>query len=179
MKNVEIKARVSDLGVVKSKVEALGEAVYVASLRQTDTYFNVTHGRLKLREISGTESLSQLVYYMRPDVAGPKTSIYEITDVADSDGVKRILEGALGILAVVSKQRELFLWKNVRIHLDEVVELVAYVELEAVIDMDISELDGMNRIEELMDRLSLCPDDLVGCSYCDLLLQGSRGKTIS
>jgi predicted adenylyl cyclase CyaB len=169
MKNVEIKARVSDLGAVKSKVETLGEAVHVASLRQIDTYFKVTHGRLKLREISGTETLSQLIYYVRPDLAGPKTSTYEITDVTDSDVVKRILDGALGILAVVSKQRELFLWKNVRIHLDEVVGLGDYVELEAVLDRNSSEFDGELLVGELMDRLRLDPSDLIDSSYCDML----------
>ena len=48
--NVEIKARVDDVDALKEKASKLsgGEPV---TIRQEDTFFNVTEGRLKLRKL--------------------------------------------------------------------------------------------------------------------------------
>ena len=41
------------------------------------------------------------------------------------------LDAALGTTVVVAKRRRLFIWEDVRIHLDEVEGLGTFVELEA------------------------------------------------
>ena len=43
------------------------------------------------------------------------------------------LEAALGVTCVVEKERRLFLFENVRIHLDDVAHLGCFVELESVL----------------------------------------------
>jgi adenylate cyclase, class 2 len=46
--------------------------------------------------------------------------------------LRAALSSALGIKVVVAKKRSLFLWNEVRIHLDEVKGLGNFIEFEAV-----------------------------------------------
>ncbi len=72
-RNVEVKARVSDLSRLRVKVGSLAPAppeVFV----HTDTFFSVPRDRLKLREFS--DGSGELIFYERPDRAGPKESLY-------------------------------------------------------------------------------------------------------
>ena len=64
MQNIEIKATFPDREKGIALAKSLG-ARDEGSLHQIDTYFNVSRGRLKLREINGDEF--QLIYYQRPD----------------------------------------------------------------------------------------------------------------
>ena len=49
-KMVELKARVDDHDFLRKKLSTLG-AIYVGTFQQTDLYFEVPEGRLKLREV--------------------------------------------------------------------------------------------------------------------------------
>jgi len=125
--NVEIKARCRE----PERARALGtERVGVD--RQVDTYFRTREGRLKLRESS--LSGGQLIPYRRPDERAARRSDYQVIAVEDPDGLKRMLAAMLGVEKVVRKTREILLRDNVRIHVDEVEGLGAFVELEAVFD---------------------------------------------
>jgi len=55
VKNVEFKARCPDLQAVRERLEGLGVPLD-RRMRQVDTYFNVSSGRLKLREIDSGEA---------------------------------------------------------------------------------------------------------------------------
>ena len=70
--NLEIKAKLPDRANTLQAALRLG-AEFNATLIQTDTYFRVPHGRLKLREIEGEHS--ELIFYDRPDVLDAKTII--------------------------------------------------------------------------------------------------------
>ena len=59
--NIEIKARVAELGPIRARAEALA-TTWVGVDRQVDTYFRTQRGRLKLRESS--LSGGQLVPYL-------------------------------------------------------------------------------------------------------------------
>ena len=72
-------------------------------------------------------------------------------------------------LVVVSKQREVYLRHNVRIHLDEVNHLGAFLEFEAVIGGGVNEETGRRLIAELRDRFAISETQLVRASYSDLL----------
>jgi adenylate cyclase class 2 len=67
---------------------------------------------------------------------------------------------------VVTKQREIWLYENVRIHLDRVEGLGTFLELEAVFD---GSPDGENaqraRIDFLMRELGIAEAELIGTSY--------------
>ncbi len=129
-RNVELKARDPEPERSLARCRALEEAVDHGLLWQRDTYFVVAHGRLKLRE--QRPGGATLIQYARPDETTAKTSRYRLIGVDDADACRAGLAEALGVRAVVEKRRRLFIWRDVRIHLDTVAGLGAFVEFEAV-----------------------------------------------
>ncbi|MBI3464227.1 MAG: class IV adenylate cyclase, partial [Planctomycetes bacterium] len=109
-RNVELKARVTDLGEVRRRAVEMG-ARAAGVQRQRDTYFHVPRGRLKLREIEGEPAV--LIQYSRPDAAGARRSDYHLVPVAEAELLKAALGEALEIRNVVEKRREIFLYQPV------------------------------------------------------------------
>ena len=86
MQNIEIKVKCEDLQRAENIAKKVG-AKFESSIHQRDTYFIIKKGRLKLREIS--TGVNQLIYYNRPNEAGPKTSEYYIYPVEASGQLKK------------------------------------------------------------------------------------------
>jgi len=140
-------------------------------LHQTDTYFRVPHGRLKLREEG---AIAQLISYERSDETVARESRYRLVPVGDHVGLKDALSDALGVLVVVEKSRRLLLWQGVRIHLDEVRGLGSFIEIEAVADPASDLSAEHHRADQLQDALAITPDRIVAFSYSDELLKSSQ-----
>lgn len=171
MRNIELKARLADRGAAELVCHSLGAADQ-GTIHQVDTYFQVPEGRLKLRE--ATPGVTELVYYNRPDIAGPKGCDYLLEPVEPS--MKDMLRQALGVLAVVDKSRQLFLWENVRIHLDRVEDLGPFIEFEAVLDEEHDEEDGFEKLRFLIGAFQIDDDAHEEYSYLELMQseQGDR-----
>lgn len=137
-------------------------------LIQRDTYFRVPRGRLKLREEEGRGA--HLIAYERPDSAGQRQSLYRIVPVAAADELKAALAGTLGTEIVVSKERRLFVWDHVRIHLDRVDGLGHFLEFEAIVADETETATCEARIETLRRAFEIEDANLVGGSYSDLAL---------
>ncbi len=137
-------------------------------LRQRDTYFAAPHGRLKLREQE--PGGAELIAYERPDAAEARESRYRITPVPDAAATAEALDAALGTVVVVDKRRHLLLWEGVRIHLDRVEGLGAFVELEGVAaaDSDLAREGAL--VARLRAELGIADDALEPRGYADLLL---------
>jgi predicted adenylyl cyclase CyaB len=164
--NIEIKARVHDFKRLQQKVEQLSDAPCQV-IQQEDTFFNCPNGRIKLRELGPHRG--QLVYYLRPDVSGPKHSEYKIFETDDPAGLKIILTEAYGVRGVVSKVRYLFMAGQTRIHLDDVKGLGTFIELEVVLQADQTDAEGQAIAENLMHRLGILESDLIDTAYMDLI----------
>ena len=171
--NVEIKARVADPRRVKPAVEVLSGKPAIV-LRQEDTFFNTPHGRLKLRVLAPDRA--DLIYYEREDAPGPKPSDYTIFPTTDPATVKAVLSAALGVRGVVQKIRRLYCVGQTRVHLDDVVGLGTFLELEVVLQDGQSVDDGARIARELLTRLGIPEADLVAQAYIDLLAGGSSGS---
>ena len=76
MRNIETKAQVEDLQRVLDLALAMG-AEDRSVQRDTDTYFCVANGRLKLRVSEGAHS-GTLIAYQRPDLNGSRVSNYRL-----------------------------------------------------------------------------------------------------
>jgi len=175
-RNVEIKARIHDLRGAGKRAAAITGGGPSEELIQTDTYFNVPSGRLKLREFAGGGIPGQLIFYARPDEPLPRTSEYHILEIANPAGLRELLVLALGVKAIVSKERAVYLFRNVRIHLDDVADLGTFIELEGVLDEDHPEEESLGLLGELMREFSIAEEDLLSKSYCELIDTGQRSS---
>lgn len=171
MRNIELKARTTDLEKAESVARRLAGDAPHATLRQVDTYFNTREGRLKLREETGHNAANNLIFYKRPDTAGPKRSEYDLIPIADPPVLRRALTTALGVAVVVEKQRTVYLWKNVRIHLDMVAGLGSFIEFEAVMPDGAPDEEGEGLVRFLMEEFAIAAVDLIQCSYSDMLFK--------
>ena len=165
--NVEIKSRTSNPSAVRNYL-LKNEADYKGTDQQTDTYFNVNNGRLKLRE-GNIET--NLIFYERSTVPGPKSSQFNLVKVADPAGLKNALECSLGIKIVVRKEREIYYIKNVKFHIDNLPGLGDFFEIEAgnmLADLTQSEL--RQQCEFYLKELGIKKEDLISESYSDMIM---------
>ena len=165
--NVEIKARAPELNFAREYLLSHG-AEFKGTDEQTDTYFNVPNGRLKLRE-GNIEN--NLIFYERPDQPGPKNSSFSLVKVEDAAGLKKALAGSIGLKVIVIKKREIYYIKNVKFHLDTIENLGSFIEIEAGnILADLSQQQLLVQCEFYMKELKIIPGDLIDISYSDMLL---------
>jgi predicted adenylyl cyclase CyaB len=80
-----------------------------------------------------------------------------------------MLTSLFGILAVVSKTRHLYLYKNARIHIDMVRGLGTFVEFEVLVKRGKQQARRLMR--ELTKVFSIAPRSTMGISYSDLLFK--------
>ena len=167
-KMVELKAKVDDHTFLKEKLSGLG-AEYVGSFEQTDMYYKVPEGRLKLREVNGSDS-TELIYYERENIAGPKSDDAFLLRVDQAQDLKVILKKVLAPLVVVEKIREIYRLDGTQVHLDDVKGLGKFIEFERQTADDSSELEKDRRVlDKLMNTLQIHPSSLETHSYSDLL----------
>ena len=164
--NIEIKARTSRADEIRQYLLANG-AEHWGNDEQTDTYFQVNDGRLKLRE---GKIENNLIHYRRKETSGPRHSAVELFKTTQDNGLKSILTKALGIKAIVKKKREIYYIGNVKFHLDTLEGLGSFVEIEACNqfeDLSIERLHEQCRM--YMDAFGVTDDDLINQSYSDMI----------
>ena len=170
---IEVKARCADLARAR---RTLAERTLKLSQveHQMDTYFRCGVGRLKLRE-NGTRTI--LAYYLRPDVQGPKRSCVTLYCPSDDAVLKSILTNALGVLVVVEKSRETYVDGNVEIHLDQVLDLGSFVEIEVKNEGGVAgEVILREQCRFYMNLLGIRDVDTIEASYCDLIAEADPSR---
>ena len=169
--NIEIKARAADPARQHALAARLAGGVPPVVLHQTDTFFPGARGRLKLRQLSPTEG--ELISYHRADLAGTKQSRYLLSRTTEPAALCAVLADAYGTGTVVTKTRLLYLVGLTRIHLDEVVGLGSFLELEVVLADGQSPDEGHRVAREIMAALKIREEDLIEGAYADLLIGGA------
>lgn len=167
-RNVEIKAKVSDMDRLRSLAESIATGPCQV-LFQEDVFFQCMTGRLKLRIFS--DSSGELIAYKRPDTPDAKESEYLVCRTSRPLQLRDVLANALGETVTVKKKRQVFLVGQTRIHLDQVDELGDFMELEIVLAGDETPDYGREIVARLMKQLEIKESDLVSCAYADLLLK--------
>ena len=168
-RNVEIKARIESVETVAPRVAALADQGPI-EIVQDDTFFACEGGRLKLRAFSSGEG--QLIFYRRPDQAGPKESFFVISPTPAPDTLREALSLAYGPAGRVRKHRTLYLIGRTRVHLDRVENLGHFLELEVVLSEGEPSEPGVVEAHRIMAALAIAPDQLVEGAYVDLLFGG-------
>ncbi len=172
MRNLEIKTTVASLAAVRRRLRALKGATRPAVLRQTDWYFRVPKGRLKLRQ-PGSSRAGELIAYFRPDKTAARTSEFQRLPTTDAAGTRRLFERMLGAKGCVRKRREVWLYRNARIHLDTVEGLGQFIEIEVVVTSGMTQARLLMR--ELREVLGIRSKDLIAGWYSDMS-GGRRGS---
>ncbi|MDP4291321.1 MAG: class IV adenylate cyclase [Bacteroidota bacterium] len=168
--NFEFKARTNDLDRLEKKLLALNP-LFIGEDHQTDTYFNVPAGRLKLREGNIENAL---IYYERANTADAKQSDVLLYKHTPDKMLKDILVRSNGIKVVVEKKRKIFFIDNVKFHFDTIRGLGTFVEVEAI---DTTGNIGIERLKkqcsEYAALFEIKDSDYIALSYSDLMLMQS------
>ena len=149
-------------------MQFIHQAEYIGLDFQTDTYYKVAKGRLKLRE-GNIEN--NLIYYERNNDTGPKDSHFQLIKIEDAKNLKEVLAKTNGIKTVINKKREIYYIDNVKFHIDEVTNLGSFVEIEAgnmLADFSKEQLKG--QCEQYLQLFEIQESDLINISYSDMLL---------
>ena len=109
-------------------------------------------------------------------MAEARASDYSLAIV--SAEMKSVLEAALGVAAVVEKVRTLYLWEDVRIHLDQVAGLGDFIEFEAVLSDKHNDEDGHRKLGHLRQAFEIEPGDVLSRSYLDLVLDNATSTPV-
>jgi len=174
VKNIEYKAELRDPELARAIAKEIG-AYPVVRVQQTDTYYNVTTGRVKKREavaidraVSVPEPVEYIVYERADRV---DTRVSEFSVLTESELRARFGQADLPHWIVVSKTRELWMWRSVRIHIDKVDHLGWFFELEALITRPDLEPEATQLAEHLRATFMPALGEPVSTSYSDLLAQ--------
>jgi predicted adenylyl cyclase CyaB len=165
--NFEFKAKVQNPDELEERLKKL-DPIFKGEDHQIDTYFNVSSGRLKLREGNIENAL---IHYDRKNEAGAKQSDIILYEHQPSKALKDILTKTLGIKIIVDKTRRIYFIDNVKFHFDTVLELGKFIEVEAI---DRTGEIGIGKLKEQCSFYSnffeLQPDNYIANSYSDMLL---------
>jgi adenylate cyclase class 2 len=172
---VEIKARVEDLGQVRDRL-LLRHASPSVRVHEQDVYFNAPD-----RDFGKTDEALRLRYTDDGCVLtykGPKIKDYRLkareelnTGVESGSVTERILQ-RLGYLRVaeVEKWREYYEYRGALVCLDEVKGLGTFIEIEAASDSDNPE----KFVREIAAELGVEGEPILA-SYLELLLEKKEG----
>ncbi|HHN47696.1 MAG TPA: CYTH domain-containing protein [Bacteroidales bacterium] len=165
--NFEFKARTNKLSALEEKLLKLNPR-FIGLDHQTDTYFNINSGRLKLREGNIENSL---IFYERQDLAGAKQSTVLLYQHKHNPNLKEILVKSFGVKTVVEKYRKIYFIDHVKFHFDEVQGLGTFVEVEAIDKTGTTKITELQRqCEYFAEFFQIEAKDYVSKSYSDLMI---------
>ena len=165
--NFEFKAKAANQILSENKLLAL-HPQFIGEDHQTDTYFNIIEGRLKLREGNIENAL---IWYKREDTGGAKQSDILLYKHLPDKSLKEILTKVHGIKTIVKKSRRIYFVNNVKFHFDRVEDLGTFIEVEAI---DETGKIGIEKLKEqcnfYISFFGIKPEDFIKESYSDMLI---------
>jgi adenylate cyclase, class 2 len=164
--NIEVKVKFDRLEAVEKTLLA-NAARCVGTDFQTDKYYKIPNGRLKIRR-GNIEN--QLIFYRRNESAELKQS--EIVLLPIDDKLEFVLDNILETIVVVKKARKIFFINNAKFHLDDVEGLGRFVEIEIIDDTgDMPKEQLVKDCEYYVNLLDLRNGGIfIPQSYSDLLM---------
>uniref|UniRef100_A0A182MDM1 CYTH domain-containing protein n=1 Tax=Anopheles culicifacies TaxID=139723 RepID=A0A182MDM1_9DIPT len=171
LRNVELKAKIHGEDAFAHRVAIAKKLTGTDGtvITQNDVFFNASKGRLKLRYL--THKKSELISYDRPDVTGPKLSLYSKMDIDEPECLEQILSETIGVRGKLDKKRLLFLHDQTRIHLDAVASLGHFLEFEVVLRPEQTIEEGQAVVAEMKRLFEISDEDLMTGAYIDQLLK--------
>ncbi len=163
MQNVECKCSINDTQLVRIAVRKAG-ALRVGQVHQVDTYYRLAEGRLKKRE--SPDERPVFIHYHRINRSIPKLSHFKI--YSEEQAKRRFGLSSLVPWVTVAKKREIWLYRNAHLHIDEVMGLGAFLEIEALVTPSNHVGHAHRMINELRATLGPALGELIATSYADM-----------
>lgn len=163
MQNIEFKAELRDRELAEALLLRTG-AVRIASLEQTDTYYRVADGFLKRRE--SEDEPVEWIFYHRSAQTAPKVSKFTI--YTEREARERFGTRPLPVWVIINKHRDMWIHGALRIHLDHVVGLGDFIEIEALVTPKRGEDECRKAVNAMRERMQLVMGEPIGCGYADL-----------
>lgn len=173
MQNIEFKAELRNIAAARKQCRLLG-AERIGVLQQTDTYYKLPDGRLKMRE--APREPVEWIFYHRPDRVSPRMSNYTILNAEQAR--RRWGTQSLKPWLTVNKKRELWMLGDVRIHLDEVELLGTFIEFEALVSRRFDVKMCHRAVKELRETFQPLLGEPISKSYSDLAEQALAEKRL-
>lgn len=171
-KEIEVKAKVEDLGVLKKKIEELG-CTFSNPAEQKDTIFVNFDGDftafmpgtnfLRIRETN-----SKIIFTLKQPQSNELDCIEKEIEVSDKVQLKEMLE-LMGYHEAIQvhKIRTKTKFKDMEICLDEVKDLGTFVEVEKIVDGDGETVQ--NELLNFLESLNVSKENRVTKGYDTLL----------
>ncbi|MHC4983522.1 MAG: CYTH domain-containing protein [Planctomycetota bacterium] len=173
-KNVELKAYCPDRHKALEAAKTSGGRC-LRTHEEIDTYFRTPRGRLKLRT---SDALGDcLIYYERPNTPQFKQSSFQIVPIGQSTSLGQLLKRALGVRAVVSKQRTTYEIGPALVNIDEVEQLGSFIEFEVDVAQAGSEQEASTLASHLQADFGVGVAETVAWSYADLAIMHKKAAS--
>jgi adenylate cyclase, class 2 len=160
-----IKARCASPQIIEQKLQDLN-AHFTGEDLQTDTYFQVPVGKLKLRE-GNIENL--LTHYLREEHDGKMKTTVFLYERDPGESLKRQYTGSLPVVGRVTKTRRIYWIENVKFHIDRFPDHQTFIEIEAIDREGNLGIELISRqAEKYKELLSISEEDILKESYIDM-----------
>ncbi|MBZ5622190.1 MAG: CYTH domain-containing protein [Acidobacteriia bacterium] len=165
--NIELKAHCSSLAAAHAVCTSLGGSL-IRSQLQTDTYFAVPQGRLKLRQHG---SSAYLIYYNRADQPSEREASFDLFPIGgDSARLADLFSSLFGARTTVVKNRDTYEWEGCLINLDSVRGIGEFLEIEVPVEKVQSQERAFQLAARLKREFGITPADVVPWSYADIAI---------
>ncbi|MEO8174363.1 MAG: class IV adenylate cyclase [Sediminibacterium sp.] len=161
-KDYTIKAVVADFKQIENLLQEL-KATFAGVDHQTDTYFQVSIGKLKLRQ--GTIENLITHYERKTDNGMEKTTVYQY-DVNPSSEQITSLFNSHAVIGVIKKDRMIYFIDNIKIHLDTIQEMKQFIEIEAIDRSNVFTGEALRaQCLDIKKKLGINDSDLIKTGY--------------
>lgn len=165
MTDVGLRARPADPASVRRAALEI-DSMYEGKDEQTDTYFGVPEGYLKIRESSIDHD--RLLFYRRGREDGPQVCEAWTAPVDPVAPLAAVLEAAFGVRARVRKTREIFVRQNLRIQIDRLRGGGTFVVLRWDLGPGDAPREGIEALVAFAERVGLSRESWIRESYCEM-----------
>ena len=161
-KDYTIKAKISSGSELENKLIQLNSR-FLGVDKQTDTYFEVSSGKLKLRE--GTiENL--ITHYERiHDGDAEKTTVYRYDVNPTLEEIEK-LKSKHRQIGVIKKERKIYFVDHIKVHLDKLPSGEEFIELEAIDRQNqFSDEELKRQCLDLKNKLGINESEIIETGY--------------
>lgn len=167
-KNIELKAYCLNLEGIRKASLALG-AKLIRNIKQSDTFYCVSNGKLKLRQNNSNDAF--LIFYIRSDSPTVRESSFDILPIfSEPEHLNNLLSKALDVRITVHKHRETYSIGPTLINIDSIEDIGNFVEIEVDEKLSGSAEKAFEIAQHYMDLFNISKADIIPYSYADLLI---------